>query len=226
MSPTTLPLFLALFFAPLDWLAVARHWKPLEFIAKPAVMLFLMAYLWQETHFHAPLGWFALALFFSLLGDIFLMLPKENFIGGLVSFLLAHLAYIVGLNQQPPPLNLPALLIVLGVGAVGVQIFRRLRDALRSGGQGHYVKPVGIYATVIAVMLISALWTLAQPVGVWADAPSLLVSGGALLFFLSDTFLAWGRFIRPLPGGRALVHALYHLGQIGLLLGALLHYGG
>ncbi|RMF46143.1 MAG: hypothetical protein D6755_07005, partial [Anaerolineae bacterium] len=69
-------LILSLLSAPLDWLAVARRWKPLEYVAKPAVMVFLLGYLWQRTHFHAPLGWFALALVLSLAGDIFLMLPK------------------------------------------------------------------------------------------------------------------------------------------------------
>ncbi len=218
-------LLLALLTAPLDWLAVARRWKALEYVAKPAVMLFLLGYLWQETHFRSPFGWFALALAFSLAGDIFLMLPRENFIGGLVSFLLAHLAYIAGLNQQQPPFNLAALLVLLMVAAAGLRIYRRLRQALQAKGRLHYIRPVGVYAAVIAIMLTSALWTLAQPDGLWPVAPALLVSGGALLFFLSDTFLAWGRFVRPLPGGRALVHALYHLGQAGIILGAVLQYG-
>ncbi len=217
-------LYLAFIFAPLDWLAVARRWKPLEYVAKPAVMLFLLGHLWQRTHFRAPLGWFALALLFSLAGDVFLMLPEEQFIGGLASFLLAHLAYIIGLNQQAPPLNLAALIIAVLVFATGIRIYRQLRQALTTQGRRRYVGPVGVYASVIGLMLISALWTLAQPENLWADAPSLLVSGGALLFFLSDTFLAWGKFIRPLPGGRALVHALYHLGQIGIILGAIAHY--
>ena len=31
----------------------------------------------------------------SLAGDVFLMLPEERFVEGLVSFLLAHIAYVV-----------------------------------------------------------------------------------------------------------------------------------
>ncbi len=225
LSAPALWLIGALAAAALDWTAVARGYKRAEYLAKPAVMLFLLAYLWQAARFRAPLGWFALALLFSLAGDVFLMLPKENFLGGLAAFLLAHLAYIVGLNQQPPPLNAAAALTAaLAVGA-GMRIYRRLRAALLTQGRKRYVRPVGLYAAVIALMLISALWTLAQPVSVWGDSAALLVSGGALLFFLSDTFLAWGRFIRPLPGGRALVHALYHLGQAGLIVGAVLRYG-
>lgn len=40
-----------------------------------------------------------LGLLCSLAGDIFLMLPGDRFIPGLVSFLLAHLAYI---TPSPP----------------------------------------------------------------------------------------------------------------------------
>ncbi len=35
----------------------------------------------------------ALGLFFSLMGDILLMLPRDHFVQGLVSFLLAHVCY-------------------------------------------------------------------------------------------------------------------------------------
>ena len=42
--------------------------------------------------------WFVAALALSLVGDVLLMLPRERFVGGLVAFLLAHLAYIVGLG--------------------------------------------------------------------------------------------------------------------------------
>lgn len=48
---------------------------------------------------------FLLALLFSLLGDIFLMLPRERFLAGLGAFLLAHLAYgwgFLGSGQAPP----------------------------------------------------------------------------------------------------------------------------
>ena len=42
--------------------------------------------------------WFVIALVFSLLGDIFLMLPSDKFVFGLGAFLLGHVAYTVGLN--------------------------------------------------------------------------------------------------------------------------------
>ena len=41
-------------------------------------------------------AWWVAAIVLSLLGDVFLMLPSDRFVFGLVSFLLAHLAYIGG----------------------------------------------------------------------------------------------------------------------------------
>ena len=40
--------------------------------------------------------WFVAALVLCLIGDVFLMLPQDLFVFGLASFLLGHLAYIVG----------------------------------------------------------------------------------------------------------------------------------
>jgi alkenylglycerophosphocholine/alkenylglycerophosphoethanolamine hydrolase len=217
---TNLLLIVGLLVAVLDWFALARNLKTLEYFAKPGTMLLLLAWLWLATGFQGGMIWFALGLIFSLGGDIFLMLPRERFIAGLVSFLLAHLAYIVGFNLIPPPLNLASLLIVVLVALPGILIYRRIRQGLAAHGQGQLALPVLVYSTVISVMLISALLTLIRPDSEWLPGPALLASAGALLFFLSDTLLAWNKFLAPLPGGRVLVHITYHLGQYALIVGA------
>ena len=43
-------------------------------------------------------AWFVAALVLSLVGDVFLMLPQDLFVFGLGSFLLGHIAYIVGMH--------------------------------------------------------------------------------------------------------------------------------
>jgi uncharacterized membrane protein YhhN len=226
--PVNLPLaliLLSLAAAALDWLAVAKAWKRLEYLAKPAVMLLLLAWL-LTGGLPGALAWFALGAAFSLAGDVFLMLPKERFTAGLAAFLLAHLAYIVGLNQAPLPLNPAALLLIPVVALPAGQVYRRVAAGLERLGKPRLRLPVLVYTIVISLMLLSALLTLARPVevpGAWQAGPSLLVSGGALLFYLSDALLAWNRFVGKLPSGRLGVHLTYHLGQIGLLLGAALH---
>src|SRR3989441_7334022 len=77
-------------FAVLDWLAVSRSVRSLEYVAKPATLLALLVYA-GSGH---PSPWLVAALAFSLLGDVFLMLPADLFLAGLAAFLVAHLAYI------------------------------------------------------------------------------------------------------------------------------------
>src|SRR2546428_6059348 len=77
-------------FAVLDCLAVSRSVRSLEYVAKPATLLALLAY---AVCGH-PSPWLLAALAFSLAGDVFLMLPAALFLAGLAAFLVAHLAYI------------------------------------------------------------------------------------------------------------------------------------
>lgn len=219
-------LILALIIALVDWFAVAKKWKRLEYIAKPGVMLALLAWIWQVNRvyggFQPPMLWFAAGIVFSMAGDIFLMLPREQFIAGLVSFLLAHIAYLIGFNTTPPPLNPASLVLFILVALTGLQLFRRISAGLKASGKSSLQIPVLVYAVAISLMLLSALITLLKPD--WQTPEAILVSVGALLFFLSDTFLAWNKFIAPLPYGKLRVIITYHLGQILLILGAGLHF--
>ena len=44
-------LWLALIVAGIDWMAVQLRYKPVEFIAKPGVMVLLLIWLWQASSF-------------------------------------------------------------------------------------------------------------------------------------------------------------------------------
>lgn len=222
MNFSILFLGLAIVFALLDWLAVIRKIKTLEYIAKPGVMVALLVWLWLISGFRGGLSWFGLGLFFSLLGDVFLMLPKEQFVPGLVSFLMAHIAYIAGFTPNLPPTSLPALGLALLVTFIAAPVYRRVRNALIDKEEDSLIRPVLIYTNVISLMLLTALLTLLRPE--WAKGPALLASLGALLFFFSDGVLAWNKFVAPLPWGRLAVIVSYHIGQILIALGAASHY--
>src|SRR5437016_14122422 len=116
-------------FALLDWLAVSRRIRALEYVAKPATLLALLAY---AAFGHAS-PWLVAALAFSLLGDIFLMLPADLFLAGLAAFLIAHLAYI-GAFVGPVAPRLVWLAVVIGVLApVAARILHAVPDrALRA----------------------------------------------------------------------------------------------
>ncbi len=59
-------------------------------------------------------------LFFSLAGDIFLMLPGDRFIAGLASFFVAHVVYIAAFAPDLGPSLLwwPALPLALYTGVL------------------------------------------------------------------------------------------------------------
>lgn len=208
--------------AAVDWVAVAKSWRRLEYLAKPAVMAALLAWLWSYAGFEGPLIWFGLAVFLSLAGDVFLMLAPRFFIPGLVSFLSAHLAYIAGFNSTLPPVEMPALLAAVFLLLVGILLYRKIAAGLLAKKLTVLRLPILIYSLVISLMLISALLTNFRPE--WGRLPALLVTAGALLFFISDSLLALDRFAAPIPHGRLLVMVSYHLGQISLIAGAGLNY--
>ncbi len=215
-------LWISLICAGVDWIAVAARNKKLEYFAKPGTMVLLLAWLMQVNASSGvskiSLIWFILGLAFSLAGDILLMLPRERFIAGLVSFLLAHLAYIVGINQIPPSLNLPTIIVVVMVGLVWLRLYRTVAAGLVSSGQSGLRIPVLVYSLVISLMLLSALLTLTGEA--WQTGPALLLSFGAMFFFISDTLLAWNKFVQPLHYGPLAVIITYHLGQMMIALGA------
>jgi uncharacterized membrane protein YhhN len=67
-------------------------------------------------------------------------------------------------------------------------------------------------------MAFSALACLARPG--WPPGAALLAAGGAVLFMVSDSVLAWNRFVRPVRQVDLVVLSTYHLGQMCLIAGA------
>jgi uncharacterized membrane protein YhhN len=186
--------------AVLNWVAVARRVKPLEYVAKPGVMVALIvAVLAFDTS--DPRRWaFVAALAFSMLGDVFLMLPKDRFIFGVGAFFVAHVAYIVGLRMD----SSAAVSLVAGVLVVGAFAFtvgRRIVLAVRSQ-EPALATPVSAYVAVISVMVASAIAT---------KNPYAAI--GAVIFMASDTLIAWNRFVQPLGWAPVTIMVTYHVGQ-------------
>jgi uncharacterized membrane protein YhhN len=214
--------FLALVIAILDWVAVARQWKRVEYFAKPATMLALLAWLGVNGGFQGPMSWFALGLLFSLGGDVFLMLPREQFIPGLVSFLIGHICYLIGFNATGILINAASLILLVVVLFTGYRVYQRVATGLKASGNNKLKLPVLIYSIVISLMLFSALTTLIR--SDWRIFAAVFASSGALLFFISDSTLALNKFVSPIPNGRVIVMVTYHLGQILIALGAALRF--
>lgn len=199
--------------AVVDWAAVASGRRPVEYVAKPLTTAGLVAVAIALDPVHPDVrAAFVVALTLSLAGDVFLMVPDERFVAGLASFLLAHVAYIVGFVLGPGSVGgLVAGVVVAAV--VTVPLGTRLLRAVRRTSPP-LVAPVAAYVTVIAGMAACATG--------WGNAWAI---AGAWLFFASDALIGETRFVRPLRGGRLAVMVTYHLGQAGLVV-SLVHAAG
>jgi uncharacterized membrane protein YhhN len=215
-------IFIPILLAALNWWAADKDWKKLDYITKPATMLALIAWMVFEVGARGPLIWFTLGFFASLIGDVCLMLPREQFIAGLVAFLLAHVCYIIGFNYQFPPLSLETMLMAVGVVWIAWRVIRPLRAGLLAKGEKPLLGPVQLYASIISLMLLSALITLARPE--WGTTSAVLACLGAMSFFMSDTLLAWNRFVSPIQRAGLKVRVTYHLGQILIAMGVAVQF--
>jgi uncharacterized membrane protein YhhN len=192
--------------AAIDWTAVWFRDQRRRYLFKPLTLLLLIGVaLTLDPADPSVRTQFVIALALSLAGDILLMVPGDQFVLGLGAFLLAHVAYAAGLVLAGVGLiGLAVGLVVVIVAAllVGVRIVAGARDT-----EPVLVSPVVAYMVVISVMVVCAFGT---GIGV--------AIAGALLFYLSDALIGWGRFVRAHPRGDLAVMVTYHLGQVLLVL--------
>ena len=203
-----------------DWIAVARRNTGAEFVLKPltlAVLIAAAAFL--ATGNPAWTAAFTIAvLALSLAGDVFLMLPRDLFVAGLGTFLLAHIAYVLAFNRTAPPEPLTAIAAV-GIGAVAVPLYLRMRAGMIEKAQREFAVPVAIYVVAIGAMVVSAIATAGRPE--WPALNSAAAIAGALLFMASDSMIGWNRFVAEFRGADVAIIVTYHLGQVLLVLGLL-----
>jgi uncharacterized membrane protein YhhN len=170
--------------------------RPQLYLFKPlTTSLILLSALLAPPVF-SPLyrGAICVGLFLSLLGDVYLMLPSDRFIAGLVCFLLAHVSYATGFAMLGWPRLNAAWLIPYALYGVGA--FQILNATL-----GRLRLPVAIYLVVILTM--AWLATAAH----WAAAL------GAVLFVISDSVLAYEKFVRAFAHARWMVLGTYWAAQ-------------
>ena len=185
---------------------VVDGWQVLHWIAKPLATLLILHKAWQgRPEVSATYRrWIGIGMVFSLVGDILLMLPVDAFVAGLVAFLLGHLCFIRALVSDTRFAARPiALLVCLAYGLLNLwALWPTLPGALHL--------PVVVYVVVLASMGGQA----AARAWVHGDDPlagaAQWAAGGALLFMLSDTLLAWNRFRFAIPLSALWVLATYY----------------
>ena len=148
-----------------------------------------------------------LGLCLSLVGDVFLLWPSRGFLPGLVSFLLAHLAYIaafcVGVRFAARPLVLAAYAVL--AGAILWPLWSSIPPGLRF--------PVAAYVVCLACMAAQAgTWWRASS-GTANQRLAQRAAIGGLLFMASDSLLAYNKFMLPLPLAPLWILLTYWLAQ-------------
>jgi len=191
-----------------DWVAVSPgiRSRDAEFVLKPLAMIALIAVgIALKPEHDAERVAFLAGLVLSLAGDVFLMLPTDAFVAGLASFLAAHVAYVVGFVIA----GVEAGRILLGLAIVSVGAVTVGRGVLRAVREDHRSLAVAVtaYMTIISVMVVLAI-----------GSGEVLAAGGALFFYVSDSLIAWDRFVEPRSWARPAIMATYHIAQAGLVL--------
>ncbi|MBQ4855985.1 lysoplasmalogenase [Rhodanobacter sp. B2A1Ga4] len=186
-----------------------QGWRWLHWCGKPlaTVLIFVLAWRARPAQSSRYRRWILAGIACSLLGDVFLMMPGDLFVPGLLAFLCGHLCFIAAFLGDSRFAARPWLLLVtLGYGAVNLYL---LWDAIGAPLR----VPVIVYVLVLASMGGQAL-VRARMFARRGDAQApaaRLAALGALTFMLSDSLLAWDRFRGPLPLASLWVLSAYYL---------------
>lgn len=197
------------------------HFPEYENFFKPLLLLTLM--IWfavdQKKKSIQINVLFLLALFFSLLGDVFLMPLFENFILGLVFFLISHVFYIFVFLKNSGKKWLSILkegkVVVITIGSIYLGLLLFLIPQVIKLDSLVLLIAVPIYASVLFVMVLSTFIYSKLNYKLFSQ----LVFLGGLFFLFSDGVLAINKFAFDVPYSPILVMGTYTVAQWLLVFG-------
>ncbi|MFT7683517.1 MAG: putative membrane protein YhhN [Moritella dasanensis] len=182
--------------------------KWLFYIFKPVTTLAIASLCWYLAPEFSDYVWLILlGLLLSTLGDIFLMLPKDRFIPGLLSFLVAHVAYIIAFSMQLELTYTWALITPLILVAA-------LYLTLLWSSLAEMKAPVFVYMSIIVIMA----WVSGERYFGLDSSASLYAFIGAIVFLFSDATLAFDRFKKQFHSAYGVIIVSYYLAQYFIAL--------
>lgn len=212
---------LAFFFiAFVEILIQVFNWQQSNLFVKPLIVVLLTAFYVQNSESKNRL--LLLALFFCWLGDVFLLFDHLNelyFMGGLGSFLIAHILFIFIYGKLkntdgnsfngPQKARVSFPVILAGTGLISI-----LYPSL-----GALKIPVIVYAVALMVMVLQSIYRY----GFTSSKSFWSVCVGALFFMLSDSLLALNKFYQPIANAGVLVIGTYMAALYFIVAGVLAH---
>ena len=199
--------------------------RMVQYGSKILLMPLLAIYLYSKVKNFSTYKLIYAALFFSWLGDIFLMFPRNGndssakllFIFGLISFLIAHINYsIYFINEVKDKTKVTLLVgkpyLILPFCVFGIVLLSILYPSL-----GVMKLPVTCYTIIIMLMAMTAF----NRKNLVNSTSFLLVFIGALIFVVSDSCIAINVFYKPFEFARIAIMSTYTIAQFLIIYGVI-----
>lgn len=142
--------------------------------------------------------WILAGLLFCMVGDALIL---YSFVAGLAAFLIGHVLYTTGFLKVGK-LSKRKTLLVIPIALYAIIIGREIVQSLLDGGNQSLAVPVIGYIAIISFMA----WTAMMTGNKWAII-------GSLLFVMSDSILAWNKFVYEIPLSHMLIMGTYYAAQ-------------
>jgi uncharacterized membrane protein YhhN len=178
-----------------------------QYIFKPLTMLaiILIAFWNSDTPMTFYQQMIIAGLIFSTIGDV-LLIDSRRFVYGLLSFLVAHICFIVAFYSVTTTPNLPSLVFYLAYFAFFFAIFWKHLGKLKL--------PVIVYSLVLAAMSWFALSKTIED----HDHHTFHAFIGSIFFIASDSLLAFDKFKSQFRFAHVWILSTYFLAQFFIAL--------
>lgn len=192
-------------------LAIFTKYRQPKFypFSKPLPIILLLALAFSMHDVILPYrNAIILGLFFSLIGDVFLLDKARFFIPGLISFLLAQFVYILAFLTLP--INQYHLWLIAPFILFGLIVVKLLWSST-----GKMFFPVFVYIVAITVMG----WAATERAIMLKSVGGTITAIGAYSFMVSDVILAINKFKFPFKAAEGFILGTYYFAQWCIVVG-------
>lgn len=174
-----------------------------------SLIIFVLLHGMSFSEYYSYSRKILIGLIFSCIGDAFMVWKSLGyFIHGVAMFAIAQVMYASAFGLKP----------VNPYAGVVCSVFAALTyNCLYPGLHG-----VMVYLTLIYISLIGFMaWRAIARVQIFDDLwtwTKLCGCAGALCFLVSDFFIAYDRFVAPVPYSHQIIMVTYYAAQLGIAL--------